>query len=140
MKKGLILLTAIAALMLTSCREHSRTQDRLDKESEGKGRLLEAESSKKIAIEEAKARNESAKLDADTKITKAKSDAQAQIIKAESSAQAKIIAARSQSEANRMLDASITPTILEYNKIQKWDGKLPSTSVGSGSSTIIGLK
>ena len=135
-----MLFVAVATLSLTSCREYSREQDQKDKESNGKGMLLEAESSKKVKIEQAKADNESAKLDAQTKIIQANAEAQSKIINAKASAEARIINAKSQAEANKMLDASVTATILEYNKIQKWDGKLPSTSVGSGSSTIIGLK
>jgi hypothetical protein len=29
---------------------------------------------------------------------------------------------------------------LEYAKVNRWNGKLPTTSVGGGSNTIIGLK
>ena len=140
MKKGLILMMSLLTLSLVSCRDYDREQDRLDKESNGKGMLLEAESTKKVAIEQAKADLESAKLDAQTKITKAEADAQAKLINAKASAEARVITAKSQSEANDLLNKSITPTILEYNKIEKWNGKLPTTSVGSGSNTIIGLK
>lgn len=48
--------------------------------------------------------------------------------------------AEAEARANELLQQSITPAILEYFKIEKWNGKLPTTSVGSGSSTIIGLK
>lgn len=130
----------MSAISLTSCREYSREQDRLDKESDGKGDLLKAESTKKVMIEQAKADLEAAKLDAQTKVTKAEASAQAKLINAEASAKASIMKAEAESKANILLQQSITPSILEYFKIEKWNGKLPTTSVGTGSSTIIGLK
>ena len=131
---------AILALSLISCRGYEREQDRLDRESEGKGELLKAESTKKVKIEQAKADYESAKLDAQTKLEVAKANAEAKLINAKASSEAAIISAKGQAEANRLLNASLSPLILEYVKINKWNGKLPTTSVGSGSSTIVGLK
>lgn len=140
--KKLLLVSVLAtmALSVTSCRGYEREQDRLDKESEGKGSLLKAESTKKVAIEQAKADLESAKLDAQTKITKARSSAEAKLISAKAEATSRIMQAESQAKANQLLNSSITPAIIEYNKINRWNGKLPETSVGSGANTIIGLK
>lgn len=141
MKKVFFTLAIIiATASLTSCREYSREQDRLDKESEGKGDLLKAESTKKVKIEQAKADLESAKMDAETKITKAEASAKARLINAEASAKAKIMNAEAEAKANKILQESITPAILDYFKIERWNGKLPTTSVGQGSNTIIGLK
>lgn len=131
---------AILTLSLFSCRGYEREQNRLDRESEGKGELLKAESTKKVKIEQAKADLESAKLDAQTKLEKARANAEAQLIGAKANAEAAIISAKGQAEANRLINQSLTPLILENNKINRWNGKLPTTSVGSGSSTIIGLK
>jgi hypothetical protein len=140
MKKATITVVALLALSLTSCRGYEREQDRLDRESEGKGELLKAESTKKVKIEQAKADYESAKLDAQTKLERARASAEAKLINAKASAEAAIINAKGQAEANRLLTESLTPMILEYAKVNRWNGKLPTTSVGSGSSTIIGLK
>ena len=83
MKKATLLFAlAVAAVSFTSCRGYEREQDRLDRESEGKGELLKAESTKKVKIEQAKADLESAKLDAQTKVTEATAAAQTRIIKA----------------------------------------------------------
>lgn len=140
--KNKVAIFALLALTLsvTSCRGYEREQDRLDKESEGKGALLKAESTKKVAIEQSKADYESAKLDALTKVTKATSSAEAKLIAAKAEATARIMQAESQAKANELLNSSITPAIIEYNKVNRWNGKLPETSVGGGSSTIIGLK
>lgn len=141
MKKVFIAVALIvASISVTSCRGYEREQDRLDKESEGKGDLLKAESTKKVMIEQSKADLESAKLDAQTKVTRAEASAKARLINAEASAKAKIMNAESEAKANKILEESITPAILEYFKIERWNGKLPTTSVGTGSSTIIGLK
>jgi hypothetical protein len=83
MKKVIYLVAVILTVgSLTSCRDYDRQQDRLDKESEGKGALLKAESTKKVKIEEAKANYESAKLNALTKMTKAEADSKAKLIEA----------------------------------------------------------
>ncbi|MCL2495752.1 MAG: prohibitin family protein [Oscillospiraceae bacterium] len=58
--------------------------------------------------------------------------AEAQAKAAEAEAQAIRVRAEAQAEANRQLAASITATLVEYEKIQKWDGILPKVS-GSGA-------
>ena len=126
MKKVLVILGL--SLTLFSCNDYQRQQNQLDAESEGKAILLKAESSKKADIEQAKANYESAKLDALTKLEKAKAESQAILMKAES-----------QAKANRLLNESITPEILEFNKINRWNGVLPTTTLGNQNS-IINLK
>ena len=127
MKKVLFILGL--SVVLFSCNDYQRRQNQLDAESEGKSILLKAESSKKADIEQAKANYESAKLDALTKIEKAKAESTSILMKAEA-----------QAKANQLLDASITSNILEFNKINKWNGKLPTTSLGQNQSAIINLK
>ncbi|MCL2301393.1 MAG: prohibitin family protein [Firmicutes bacterium] len=56
---------------------------------------------------------------------------------AESEAQAILVKAEAQAEANRKLAESLTPNLVEYEKIQKWDGKLPQVS---GSSAIVDFR
>ena len=46
------------------------------------------------------------------------------ITNAEAEAQKTSIAADAQAEANRKLAESLSDTLIEYQKIQKWDGKL----------------
>lgn len=139
MKRTVLIVALFATtLQLTSCRGYEREQDRLDKESEGKGALLKAESTKKVKIEEAKANYESAKLNAQTKVAKAEASAKAKIIEAKANAESTLIEAEAQAKANQMLNTSITPTVLEYKKLNKWNGKLP-TVVGS-SGTMINIK
>lgn len=135
MKKVMLLVALVAAGLLTSCRGYEREQDRLDRESEGKGELLKAESTKKVKIEQAKADYESAKLDAQTKLTRVEAEAKAKLISAEANAKAKLINAEAEAKANNIINQSITPGILEYYKVEKWNGHLP-TVTGNASSLI----
>jgi len=56
--------------------------------------------------------------------------AEAKAKAAEANAKAVLVAAEAQAKANTLLNASITPNLVEYEKIKKWDGKLPSVSGG----------
>ena len=134
----LVAALILAGMNLTSCRGYEREQDRLDRESEGKGELLKAESTKKVKIEQAKADYESAKLDAQTKLTKVEAEAKAKLISAEANAKAKLINAEAEAKANSLINQSVTPAILEYYKIEKWNGKLPT--VTGNSSSLINIK
>ena len=49
---------------------------------------------------------------------------------AEANARAILVQAEAQAEANAKLAASLTGALVEYEKIQKWDGVLPKVSGG----------
>jgi len=57
--------------------------------------------------------------------------AEAQAKAAEEEARAILVRANAQAEANQKLAASITPNLVEYEKIKAWDGVLPKVSGGS---------
>jgi regulator of protease activity HflC (stomatin/prohibitin superfamily) len=67
---------------------------------------------------------------------KAKIDAEKSIIEAQAKADAVLIEAQGQAKANEELRKSLTKEIVDYYKIQKWDGKLP---VSQGGTSIIDL-
>ncbi len=50
--------------------------------------------------------------------------------------QQKSIAADAQAEANRKIAESLSEPLIEYQKIQKWDGKLPTVSGGNALVSI----
>lgn len=133
-------MAALLTISLASCRGYEREQDRLDRESEGKGTLLKAESTKKVKIEQAKADLEAAKLNAQTQVIKAEASAQSRILTAKSQAEARIIQAESEAKANNLLNSSITPQITEYLKINKWNGQLPTTVTGANAGTLINVR
>ena len=69
-------------------------------------------------------------------IAKAEADKQVAITKAEAEAQKTSFAADAQAEANRKIAESLSEPLIEYQKIQKWDGKLPTVSGGDALVSI----
>lgn len=57
-------------------------------------------------------------------------------VAAEGEAQATLARARAQAEANKQLSQSLTPALIQYEQLQKWDGKLPVFS-GGGATPLI---
>ena len=76
------------------------------------------------------------KIENEAAIAKAEADKQVAITNAEAEAQKTSIAADAQAEANRKLAESLSDTLIEYQKIQKWDGKLPTVS---GSNALVSI-
>lgn len=71
-------------------------------------------------------------------VLQAQADAAKQVAQAEGQAKATLTLADSQAQANRKLAESITPTLIEYRKLDKWNGQLPQVS-GSSGGIIVGL-
>lgn len=71
-----------------------------------------------------------------TAIDKAKADAEVALTNAQAKADAALIEANAQAEANRLLAQSVTQQLIEYEKIEKWDGKMPTVS---GSNAIVSI-
>ncbi|MBO5649188.1 MAG: hypothetical protein J6S76_04680 [Clostridia bacterium] len=76
---------------------------------------------------------EKAEADRQVAITNAHAQAEADRIAAEAQAEIVRIAAEAQAEANRKLSESITDELVEYKKIEMWDGKLPIVQGASNS-------
>jgi hypothetical protein len=64
------------------------------------------------------------------------SDTNALKAQAEGEAQATLTRAKAQSEANTQLAQSLTPELIRYQQLQRWDGKLPVFS-GGGVTPLI---
>ena len=54
------------------------------------------------------------------------------VAEADGIAESRVIGAKAEAEANRVINKSLTPTLVKYETIKRWDGKLPQVS---GSST-----
>ncbi len=67
-----------------------------------------------------------------------KAQAEKKIEQARGIAESTVIKAKAQAEANRLLSQSLTPTLITYEKIKKWNGIMPTVS-GAGMP-IINLK
>jgi regulator of protease activity HflC (stomatin/prohibitin superfamily) len=72
------------------------------------------------------------------KVKEAVAKAQQEVALAEGEAKATLTRAKAQAEANRMVSGSITPQIIQIEKIKKWDGKTP-TVLGGGSLVQVPL-
>ena len=79
--------------------------------------VAEAEAKKKVIQAEADAKNRVVAAEAEAKAIKAKADAQA--------------------EANKTISASINPSLIQYQTIEKWNGVVPK--VASSANPLISL-
>lgn len=68
---------------------------------------------------------------AQQKLLKAETEKQTAIKNAEAEAETIRIKAEAEANANDVLSKSINSNIIEYNKIEKWDGKLPTVTGGA---------
>lgn len=84
---------------------------------------VQAEKDKQVALIEAEKNKETAQIQAE----------QAKI-KAQGEAEAKKIAAQAEADANRKISQSLTPELIEKQKIEKWNGDVPKVQ---GNSTPI---
>ncbi len=89
-----------------------------------------------------------AKQVAEQNLIKTKTEQEQAIVVAEAEAKKKVIAAqaeadaiskkaKAQADANKLLNASLNDTIVEYEKVQKWNGELPKAT---GSNSIIDMR
>ena len=78
-------------------------------------------------------RAQQAELD---KIT-AQAEAETKIAKARGDSAALVIEAKAQAEAIRQKQKEITANYIEFIKWSQWDGKLPTTTLGSGTSVLL---
>ncbi len=65
-------------------------------------------------------------------VVQATADAAKQVAQAKGNAEATILNADAQAQANRKLSDSLTPNLVQYRMIDKWDGKLPEVQSGNG--------
>ncbi len=68
---------------------------------------------------------------AEQKLLKAKTEKEEAIVKAEAEAETLRIQSEAQAQANQTLNKSINANLIEYEKIQKWNGELPKVTDGS---------
>lgn len=69
-------------------------------------------------------------------IAKAEAEKRVAITNAEAEAEKATITAEAQAEANRKIAESLSDELIEYQKIQKWDGKLPTVTGGNSLVSI----
>lgn len=75
---------------------------------------------------------------AQQKLLKAETEKQTAITNAEAEAQTIRIKAEAEADANRTISESITDRVIEYKKLEKWDGVLPKVTGGASAFIDIG--
>lgn len=107
--------------------------------SDAYNEAIEKKSQARLAAETAEYVNKQATqqitAEAEQKRIQATAEAEAAKIKADGEAEALRIRAEAEADANDKIAKSLTPELIEKQKIDKWDGKLP-TIQGSGSTII----
>lgn len=72
-------------------------------------------------------------------VTQAEADARKNEAYAEGDAQANIIRATADAKANQLRSQSLTPALIQWTAIQKWDGVRPKVE-GAGSGLLVNVK
>ena len=79
-------------------------------------------------------------LTAENRVKQAEAEAKIKIAQAEGNAQAMLTSAKAEAEANRMKQQTLTPLLLQLEYINKWNGVLPTTQLGSGTNMMYNLR
>ncbi len=88
------------------------------------------------AAEQQKYQLAQAQVKAQQDVAQATGEANAVKAQAEGYAQATLTKAKAQAEANDLLARSLTPALIQYEQLQRWDGKLPLFTGGGGTPLI----
>lgn len=105
--------------------------------------LQEAILNKTKAIQETQAKIQEAlvaEANAQKMIQIAKGDSAKAVIEASGRANALIIEATAEAEAMKLKQQQLSATYVEYIQAQRWNGVLPTTTLGSGSGTLLNIK
>lgn len=77
-----------------------------------------------------------AQVKAQQDLAQATGQANAVKAQAEGDAQATLTKAKAQAEANDLLARSVTPSLIQYEQLQRWDGRLPMFSGAAGTPLL----
>lgn len=104
-------------------------------QTEKKTAQVKANQEKEVALTKAQQDKETAIILAEQEKETATINAEKQKIDAEAKAEATRIKAKAEAEANKVIAESLTPELIENNKINKWNGDVPKVS-GSAASIV----
>ncbi len=103
--------------------------ENLQKALEQKIAAQQAAEQQKFALQQAQIKAQQDKVAAEGQANALRAQAQGE-------ADATRIRAQAQAEANKQLSQSLTPDLIRYQQLQRWDGKLPVFS-GSGATPLV---
>jgi regulator of protease activity HflC (stomatin/prohibitin superfamily) len=67
---------------------------------------------------------------AQNRVAQVEAEARQKVAQATGEAEAILMRAKAEAEANRLLSQSLSPQLMEYRRLEKWDGKLPQVTGG----------
>jgi regulator of protease activity HflC (stomatin/prohibitin superfamily) len=83
------------------------------------------------------------KIQAETRMieitTNAKAQAERQKIEADAKAYKILKEAKAMQKANELISKSLTPELIKYKYIEKWNGEVPKTFLGNDKNFMIGI-
>lgn len=101
---------------------------------------LQAEIEQAQAIAQASADAEVVRIQAEADLEKAKLNADARAYETMQKADAERYAAEQEAEGNRALNESMTDNLLDYYRIEQWNGEYPTTYMsGEGADILFGV-
>lgn len=77
-------------------------------------------------------------LEAEQKVKQIEAEARQKIAESQGQAESILLKAKADAEANKMLSESVTPALLQYEAMRKWDGVLPKFT-GGGAVPFVNL-
>jgi len=89
---------------------------------------------------EAKNNAVQAALTAENQVKTAEAQAKIKVATAEGNAQAMLANAKAEAESNKLRQQTLTPMLLQQMWIERWNGALPSTQLGSGTNMMYNIK
>lgn len=72
-----------------------------------------------------------AAIAAQNRVAQVEAEAKQKVAQASGEAEAVLTRAKAEAEANRMITQSLTPALMEYKRLEKWDGRLPQVTGGA---------
>lgn len=73
----------------------------------------------------------------ENELREAEAEAKKQVAIADGQARSQIIRAQAEAQSNALVSKSVTPELIQWQGVQKWDGKLPETLAGQGVPFIL---
>lgn len=76
----------------------------------------------------------------ENELREAEAEAKKIIAKSKGEAESLVIEAKSRAQENDLINKSLTPELLKWKYLEKWNGKLPRTVAGNDSGILLGVK
>lgn len=73
----------------------------------------------------------------ENELREAEAQAKKDVAEAEGSAKSALVRAKAEAESNRILAASLTPSLVKYEEIKRWNGSYAKTVLGASSSVLV---